>query len=78
MKVYITKYALTDGILEKEAVLHEDKEYLSVNGYWTFFKLGRDAFENLEDASKAAGEMRQKKIASLEKQIAKLKSMSFN
>jgi hypothetical protein len=40
-------------------------------------KIGRDVHETREEAVKAAEAMRSKKIASLEKQIAKLRKMEF-
>lgn len=44
---------------------------------WTLFFIGKDAFLNKDDAIKRAEEMRKKKIASLEKQLDKLKKLSF-
>lgn len=87
MKVWITKYALTDGIIEGEA---EDR--LTRNPYWGIvffdrdisgcrcgcFVIGvEDCFKEKESAIKKAEEMRQKKIESLKKQIKKLEEMRF-
>lgn len=75
MKIYITRHALTAGILERDA---EVKEYVDgtklayVKSDYSSYRLGADAFLNLEDAKKNAEERRLKKIESLKKQIKKL------
>lgn len=78
MKVYITRYALSDGILEKEAeecdrfpgmIETDDHEYIHGEGKdWTRTK---------EAAVARAEEMKAKKIKSLKKQIKKLERMKF-
>lgn len=79
MKVWITKYALTDGIIEAEGEPY-GLEWVSVN--WdngcqcNDFEQG-EWFDTKERAIKKAEEMRQKKIASLKKQIEKLEMMRF-
>lgn len=77
---YTTKYALTDGIkhVDLEPV-GGDGDYLRAPGHWNgvFFKEGRDAFLDRDDAEKAANAARDKKIASLRKQIAKLEKLKF-
>lgn len=80
MKVWITKYALTDGI-----ICTEGEEILG--GIWVKDEnvcLGRNHFfdrteyhETKESAVKRAEEMRQKKIESLKQQIQKLEEMRF-
>lgn len=78
MKVWITKYALTKGIVETETETQ--------NPVWTVFKnntmlytknIGKDFHTSKEEAKLKAEEMRQKKIASLKKQIEKLEKMRF-
>ena len=78
MKVWITKYALTKGIVETETETQ--------NPVWTVFKnntmlytknIGKDFHTSKEEAKLKAEEMRQKKIASLKKQIDKLERMRF-
>lgn len=83
-KVFITKYALTQGILEKEAditvyqsPIEKPQEQAHVKGDWSGYPIGKEAFYTLEEAIKKAEDMRQKKIASLKKQIAKLEKLSF-
>ena len=80
MKVWITKYALTDGIIEADAESCGNSSIASVswnNGtrctklYWGEYYLSK------ESAIKKAEEMRQKKIESLKKQIKKLEEMRF-
>ena len=80
MKVWITKYALSRGIIEADgeftgfdsvSILNRD---LSLPTHW-FYK--GDWHSDKESAIKKAEEMRQKKISSLKKQIKKLEEMRF-
>lgn len=82
-KVFITKYALTQGIIEKEteitickSPIGEPIECACVEE-WPGYTIGKEAFYTLEEAIKKAEEMRKKKIASLKKQIEKLEKMEF-
>lgn len=87
MKVWITKYALTDGIYDGEIIAkHKIREnpieckfrFLCRNTYGDQFYLDRDDFcFTYECAIKKAEEMRQNKIKSLKKQIEKLEEMRF-
>lgn len=78
MKVWITKYALTQGILEVEAKDLGDDMIKTVEKYPSYYsKEGRDWHRTKESAISKAEEMRQKKIASLKKQIEKLEAMKF-
>ena len=78
-RLWRSKYALTKGI--DEVVAREDvcsSGYIRLEGdFWGVFKLGRDVHETAEGAIKAAEAARAKRIASLEKQIAKLKALTF-
>ena len=79
MKYWITKYALTEGIVHEEC----DESLLDHGrvfpvGSMNSIEVGREAFEHHADAIAAACLMRDKKIKSLEKQIAKLKAMTFD
>lgn len=78
-KVYVTKYALTDGIRLSEVVRLSpyDCKYISVRGYALSVMAGRNAHATWSEALAAAEQMRTKKIASLRKQIAKLEAMTF-
>ena len=79
MKVWITKYALTDGIIEAEAMYlgHDivavtlENDTRSINLYSDECHLSK------ESAIQKAEEMRQKKIASLKKQIEELERIRF-
>ena len=85
MKVWITKYALTDGIIEAEhvpGVAEVGKEYaffidannqLAAHFYIPYEELVFDK----ESAVQRAEKMRQKKIASLKKKIEKLEKVRF-
>ena len=80
MKVWITRYALTDGILDTDAKVCFDADatgnMISCDrGY--FHGDGRDWHRTKEAALVRAEKMRQKKIASLKKQIEKLERMKF-
>ncbi len=76
MKVYITKYALTGGILEKEGYIVKDNDRMvAIDGYNYYHK----PFWHItkEDAIKHAEEMRIKKLQSLDKQIKKISKIKF-
>jgi hypothetical protein len=78
-KYYITKYALSEGILHKECTVVSNLiGYARTAELWSqFFKIGIDAFENFGDAQKRAAEMRNKRIKSLKKQLARLEKLRF-
>ena len=87
MKVWITKYALTQGI--EEIDLNQVKEFeMTDAGYLCFRRNGKYSYtteiysqkewhRTKESAMQKAEEMRQKKIASLKKQIDKLERIRF-
>jgi hypothetical protein len=80
MKVYVTKYALTSGIIETEARVCASvsgKMIETQGGYKQYFHKP-DWYETKEEAVKRAELMRDKKIAALTKQIQKLQKMSFD
>ena len=73
---YLTAYALTRGIIKMEG------EIMKINGneYFTAKKVfaGRDKFCMTKEAALfRAEEMRQKKIQSLKKQLAKMENLTF-
>lgn len=79
---YVTKYALSNNSDPTTIESHETPDetgYISlrVPGHmWsTGFRMGRDAFVSEEEARKAVIKARDKKIASLEKQIAALRKI---
>lgn len=78
MKVWITNYALTKGILEKEATECGDGMINTGEKLGNFFHGEGDEWHRTkESAIKKAEEMRLKKIASLKNQIVKLEKMKF-
>ena len=78
-KLWIVKYALTEGIIQREVSVRGDYAYPAYFGSASFvsLKIGRDAFVCYAEAQTAAEKMREKKIASLEKQLKKLHAMVF-
>ena len=80
MKVYITKYALSTGIIETDDaeicsnIISGDM--ISSKKYGTFH--GNDWHKKKEDAVLRAEVMRIKKIESLKKQIEKLDKTKFS
>ena len=79
MKVWITKYALTDGIIEADAELC-GLDIISAswdNGIRCNNFKGEEWWSTKKNAIEKAEEMRQKKITSLKKQIEKLEEMRF-
>lgn len=89
MKVWITKYALTDGIVEGELIAKHRMEddytkeikilYLCKNLQGDQFYLKKDEFYySLDSARFKAERMRQEKIANLKKQIEELEEMKFD
>lgn len=78
--IYITRYALTAGIQKVDATLHDDGTTASykVEGHWiTAYVHGKDFWLTEGDAKKRANEMVAKKIASVEKQLVKLRKLTF-
>ena len=79
MKVWITKYALTDGIIEADG---KPYGFEWVEASWDNGRKRGDFewgewFDTKERAIKKAEEMRREKIESLKKQIKKLEEMRF-
>jgi hypothetical protein len=80
MKVWVTKYALSKGILEKDVRETNAPGMVAVNNtqYGEFYHVeGRDWHRTRAAAETKAEEMRKAKIASLVKQVLKLEKMRF-
>jgi len=79
MKVWITKYALTQGIFEVEAerCVNVDDNMINAGKFGLFHGAGKEWHVNKEDAIKRAEEMRQNKIVNIQKQINKLQNLRF-
>ncbi len=79
MKAYITKYALTSGILEKDVEICEGfpkmvrvlKNSYSENYHKPFW------YESREEAVEHAEKIRVKKLLSIEKEVKKIKGLKF-
>ena len=79
IKVYITKYALTKGIIETEDVeiCHNISENrIRSKKYGCFY--GNDWQTTKEGAILRAEQMKEKKIQSFERQLEKLKGLKFS
>lgn len=77
--VYVTKYALTEGPWAVDAELNVDGKSASWNdakGY-RWFMHGKDFHLTKDDALADCERRRKAKIASIEKQKAKLEKMTF-
>jgi hypothetical protein len=79
-KVFITKYALTTGIMECEMDVYDDGKgcYGKPDGF--AFKTGfygNDFHLTKEDAIKDCNKRKEKKIESLKKQMTKIEKLTF-
>lgn len=75
---YITKHALTRGIVQKEAkVSSVSPEMICVDGRPPEYYHGEEWHTDLDEARKHAESMRKAKLAELRRKIAKLEAMSF-
>jgi len=75
---WITKYALTKGIIKEKGEHDKKGDVFVVTIRGKYFSMVKDSFHLTEKAAKAKAEaMRQKKISSLKKQIVKLQAMKF-
>ena len=73
-KVWISKYALGQGIFQRQAEIHSDGVCKPVNLGW----ISKSCWHKTkEEAIARAEEMRKAKIASLKKQLEKLENLRF-
>lgn len=85
MKVYYTKYALSDGAIQViEGDLYSDTTNPDMTGYFyrsdvIYDKLvpPRDWYETWDEAVKRANALHAKAVVSAEKKLAKLKAMEW-
>lgn len=83
MKFYITKYALTKGIVEvdsdnvRDLKVKEARLYFFDGQSWLHSYSPGEWYADKSDAIVDAEYRKKKRIASLQKQIAKLESMKF-
>lgn len=87
MNFYVTKYALTSGLMTFESIDYEVKSGTNMLrpkahvpfGFRHFFHVEGKEWHRTEEAAIArAEEMRVAKIASLKRQMAKLEKLDFN
>lgn len=80
-KIYVTKYALTDGVREHEADILDGGKYARVKAasctHLNQLFCGKDFHLNEYSAIERAEEMRIKKLQSLDKQIKKMSALTF-
>lgn len=76
---FVTKYALTTGIIKAEGEISKSYFYFPLSvSFGARAQAGpNDHFETIEDARARAVELRDRKIASLEKQRGKLQRLTF-
>jgi hypothetical protein len=77
VKIYITKYALTSGIIEDEGKETEINGMIKAVGMHMYV-LKPDWHEKREEAIKRANVMKEKKILSLKKQLTKVSKLSWD
>lgn len=77
--MWCSRYALSDGVAKKfRGDIGESGDYFHPNNWMaTSWRIGIDAHHTEAEANKAAEKNRQRKIKSLEKQLAKLRALSF-
>ena len=84
MKVFISKWALTGGIEEAGGIIvrgSSGTEYFKQargGAAAPLLTVGKDVHATREAAVKAAEFLRERKLASLRRQIAKIESLDFN
>ena len=79
MQIFYTKKAFTQHILElniDDSRIKEKEKYVMCSN-WMYWYIGRDIFFSRKEAVQRVNKMKRQKILNLEKQIEKLKSISF-
>lgn len=76
VKAYITKHALTEGVYVVEGRVEGDM-FVCSNGACRQYFHGKDWHTSLESAKSRAVEMRDRKIESLQKQLARLQDLKI-
>jgi len=82
MKIWNTRYCLTDGITEHEAERFENSELVTIRKIGSGCDMhlhgeGKDWHRSLESAITRANEIKIKKLQSLDKQIKKISDIEF-
>ena len=74
-KVYVTKYALSDGILVRDVVI--EKDMCKVPGHYGGYFHKGEFHEKIEDAKEDFERRKQQKLVSLQKSIEKISKLEF-
>ena len=74
-KVYVTKYALSDGVLVRDGVIERDM--CKVPGHYGIYFHKGEFHEKIEDAQEDFERRKQQKLVSLQKQIDKIAKLEF-
>lgn len=79
-KVFITEDIFTQGIVEVEAEIwnQKDLQFAFVKSRFSDYKIGEDAFLTFAEAKKHAKKIIKNEIAFLKRRIEKLEKMEFN
>lgn len=77
--IYVTKYALTDGVLQREGVLTKSGgySYRRNENCYSDYVYDKDVHLTESSAVARAEEMRSAKLKSLEKQMKKVSAKKF-
>ena len=76
IEVYITKYALTEGILKKQVEKCNNNRVKEIGEWSAYFHQG-DWHETYANALAKAKGMKARKITSLKKQLARIETLTF-
>lgn len=76
MKIWISQYALSEGVIETEGETREISMVRLNSGRYVYGE-GRNWHRTREGAVARAEEMRKKKISSLRKQLERLEALCF-
>jgi hypothetical protein len=79
IKAWITKYALTTGILEVDGIVRQRStlEYRRSEDHWTDYANGKDWHRSKSLALARARTMRDRRIEALKRKITALEAMKF-
>lgn len=77
MKLFCTRWVLTEGIQEFEGELPTEGDLVKMDRHTYLHGEGKDWHKTLEAAQKRAEEVRLRKILSVKKLLQKLEGMKF-
>lgn len=76
MKYYITKHALTQGILEVDGDVSPSGKYVRYKNGYLLYAIGKDAFLSIDEARQRVRLQAASKVASLERKLAKIRPIA--